>query len=75
MPNLRTVPFDNGDQPPDPELPFANNPMTLAWQNAPDRETGADAVVELRARRLRKLEAEKQRGGWNRFRRRPHDAA
>jgi len=30
---------------------FANDPMTRLWQNAQDRETGAEAVEEIRARR------------------------
>jgi hypothetical protein len=36
------------------DLPVSNlptDPMTKLWQNADDRETGADAVEAMRARR------------------------
>jgi hypothetical protein len=52
-----------------PESSFANDAMTRLWQNAQDRETGAEAVEAIRARRQQELEAvtERQGGGWQRF--------
>jgi hypothetical protein len=43
--------------------------MTRLWQNAQDRETGAEAVEAIRARRQEELEAvtERQGGRWQRF--------
>jgi hypothetical protein len=35
--------------------------MTRLWQTAPDRETGAEAVEAIRARRQRELEAKAER--------------
>jgi hypothetical protein len=44
--------------------------MTRLWQNAQDRETGAEAVEAIRARRQQQLEAEAQKHGHRRrFRR------
>jgi hypothetical protein len=38
--------------------------MTRLWQNAQDRETGAEAVEAIRARRQQELEAKsKKRAG------------
>jgi hypothetical protein len=43
--------------------------MTRLWKNAQDRETGAEAIAALRARRQQELEAgtEKRAGKWQRF--------
>jgi hypothetical protein len=40
--------------------------MTRLWRNADDRETGAEAVEAIRARRQAEREAnsKKQGGGW-----------
>jgi Skp family chaperone for outer membrane proteins len=52
------------DLPDQPESSFATNPMTRLWQNAQDRETGAEAVEAIRARRQQELEAKsKKRAG------------
>ena len=68
-PNLRGIPsYDQQhEQHAEPEQPFADNAMTLAWQNAEDRETGAEAVIELQARRRQKLEEAKKKRGRLRF--------
>jgi uncharacterized protein YbjQ (UPF0145 family) len=50
------------DTPEQPHSSFANNAMTRLWQNAPDRETGAEAVVAIRARR-QQAEADAKRSG------------
>jgi len=57
-----------------PESSYANNAMTRLWQNAQDRETGAEAVVAIRARR-QQLESGTEKGARGRrlFRRRPAD--
>jgi uncharacterized protein YbjQ (UPF0145 family) len=57
-----------------PESSYANNAMTRLWRNADDRETGAEAVVAIRARR-QELESGggKQVRGRRRFWRRPAD--
>jgi hypothetical protein len=44
----RLVPVEPSD---DSKSTFANDAMTLLWQNAQDRETGAEAVVAIRAAR------------------------
>ena len=45
---------------------FANNAMTRLWQDAQDRETGAEAVQAIRARRQQELDAgaKKRSGRW-----------
>ena len=47
---------------------YADDPMTKLWQNAEDRETGAEAVEAIRARR-RNLgpRAEKKSGPLHRY--------
>jgi hypothetical protein len=57
-----------------PESSYANNAMTRLWQNAQDRETGAEAVLAIRARR-QQLDSGggKQVRGRRRFWRRPTD--
>lgn len=44
------------------------NPMTRLWQNAGDRQTGAEAVEAIRARQHVGHRAEKTSGRWNIFR-------
>jgi hypothetical protein len=48
------------------ESSYANDAMTRLWRNADDRETGAEAVEALRARRQaqREADSQKQGGGW-----------
>jgi hypothetical protein len=52
------------------ESSYANNAMTRLWRNAEDRETGAEAVEAIRARRQAERESDSKNpgGGW-RFRR------
>ena len=52
-----------------PESRFAKDAMARLWMDAQDRETGADAVEAIRARRQQELEAkaEKRSGHWLRF--------
>jgi hypothetical protein len=52
-----------------PESRFAKDTMARLWQDAQDRETGADAVAAVRARRQQELEAKtvKRSGHWARF--------
>lgn len=38
-------------QEPLPPSNFADDPMTLLWRNADDRDTGAEAVETIRTRR------------------------
>lgn len=52
---------------PEPESRFQRDAMARLWQNAPDRETGTDAVAEIRARK--QLQPESDGGRWQRFRR------
>jgi hypothetical protein len=42
----------------EPEKPFKDNLMARLWESAPDRDTGADAVVAIRTR----LQQPAQRG-------------
>jgi hypothetical protein len=53
----------------EPESRFANDAMAQLWQDAQDRETGADAVEAIRARRQQELEAKtvKRSGHWARL--------
>lgn len=62
----RLVPVDSQEQ---PESRFAKDTMARLWKNAQDRETGAEAIVAIRARRQQELEAktEKRAGTWQRF--------
>jgi hypothetical protein len=53
------------DSPEEPESRFKNDTMARLWQDAPDRDTGADAIAKLRAQ----LQAEKHGGTRQRFRR------
>jgi hypothetical protein len=46
------------DDPPEDDIPvgeepssYVDDPLTRLWQNAEDRETGADAVEAIRERR------------------------
>jgi hypothetical protein len=54
----RLAAVGNPDQ---PASSFANDPMTRLWRDAQDRETGAEAVAAIRARRQQQLEAEAQK--------------
>jgi DNA polymerase III psi subunit len=56
------------------ESSYANNAMTRLWRNDQDRETGAEAVEAIRARRQEQLQAEpqKRRGLWRLRRSRGH---
>lgn len=56
----RLVAVDSSDQ---PQSSYANNAMTRLWQNAPDRETGAEAVEAIRARRQQEREPAAQAEG------------
>ena len=49
-----------------PDSSFGNDAMTRLWRNAPDRETGAEAVEAIRARRQeeRDSKTEKHGGRW-----------
>jgi hypothetical protein len=50
------------------ESRFANDAMARLWQNAQDRETGAEAVAAIRAGRLEPETVAKGQGGrWLRF--------
>ena len=62
----RLVPVGSQEQ---PESRFAKDTMARLWKNAQDRETGAEAIAALRARRQLELEAktEKRAGNWQRF--------
>jgi len=51
------------------ESSYANNAMTRLWRNGQDRETGAEAVEAIRARRQGQLEADQKPGGRLRLRR------
>ena len=53
-----------------PDSSFGNDAMTRLWRDAPDRETGAEAVEAIRARRQeeRSSKAAKPNGRWS-FRR------
>jgi hypothetical protein len=63
----RLAPVGKQDQ---PASSFANDPMTRLWRYAQDRQTGAEAVEAIRARRQQQLEAEGQKhGARRRFRR------
>jgi hypothetical protein len=56
------------ESPNEPERRFTDDRIARLWENAQDRETGADAIAAMRARQ--QLEAEKRGGGWHRFSRR-----
>lgn len=62
----RLVPVESQEQ---PESRFANDKMARLWKDAQDRETGAEAVAAIRARRQQELEvkSEKRAGSWQRF--------
>jgi hypothetical protein len=61
----RLVPVEPSD---DSKSTFANDAMTLLWQDAQDRDTGAEAVVALRARQQQpEPETPKQSGKLRRF--------
>jgi hypothetical protein len=63
----RLVPVESSAS---PESRFNKDAMARLWQNAQDRETGAEAVEEIRARRKRlESEARKPGGLRQRFRR------
>jgi hypothetical protein len=58
----------------EPQSSLADDPMTRLWQDAEERETGADAVEAIRARRRQAAETEEKSGFWHRKRHRdPHD--
>jgi len=63
----RLVAVDGQEQP--AASAFANNAMARLWENAQDRETGAEAVVAIRARHQNEVEAkiEKKAGRLQRF--------
>jgi hypothetical protein len=50
----RLVATDSEEQ---PESRFAKDTMARLWKNAQDRETGAEAVEAIRARRRQEREA------------------
>lgn len=60
-----------GSQEPPPSIPlpgdaqpqsnFADHPMTRLWQDADDRETGAEAIEALRARRQHEAQTKGRR--------------
>jgi hypothetical protein len=56
------------------ESSYANSAMTRLWRNDQDRETGAEAVEAIRARRQeqRDADARKQGGRWRPRRARRH---
>jgi hypothetical protein len=62
----RLVATDSEEQ---PESRFAKDTMARLWKNAQDRETGAEAVEAIRARRRQEREAgaSDQGGRWQRF--------
>jgi hypothetical protein len=62
----RLVALDPSD---DHDSRFANDAMVRLWQNAQDRDTGAEAVEALRARQRQEREAKEKQGGRWRFRR------
>ena len=51
----RLVAVDGQEQP--AASTFTNNAMARLWENAQDRETGAEAVVAIRARHQNEIEA------------------
>lgn len=54
-----------------PDSSFGNDAMTRLWRNAPDRQTGADAVEAIRARRQEERDSKTEKQGGRRlFRRR-----
>jgi len=63
----RLVAVDGQEQP--AASAFKNDAMTRLWKNAQDRETGAEAVVAIRARHQNDVEAktEKNAGRLQRF--------
>jgi uncharacterized protein YbjQ (UPF0145 family) len=63
----RLVSVDSQEQP--AASTFKNNAMARLWENAQDRETGAEAVVAIRARHQNDVEAktEKHAGRLQRF--------
>jgi hypothetical protein len=53
-----------------PGSSFANHALTRLWRDAQDRETGAEAVVAIRARRQEERESKtKKQSGRSLFRR------